>query len=154
MNRRNFLGLSGLLALVPFVGAKKALAKPRASSVGHPPCPGHSARPQSSVDDLVAEYKAWVEGDLDGHDRIVRAYKVCLGQNPEPHPLAYGTCSCVSKMPTQVQAQLDREIAQQRRLLDEGKQRMQGLLQRSEAWGQQGAPASRYKGTLPKWMTE
>ncbi len=165
MNRRNFLSISSLLALVPLVGAKKAIAAPKASSAitgrvptaraALPPWPPH-ARPQTTPDDLVAEYKAWVAGDLDDHDKAVVAYRARVGQAvPGLHPsMAYGRCSCTKEVQVQVQVQLDREIAQQRRILEENHYRMKGLLQRSARREQQGAPASRYKGTLPQWMTE
>lgn len=152
MNRRTFLNISSLLSLIPFVGAKKALAKPKSSWVGPAPCPWHSVRPQTTADDLVAEYKAWVDGDLDDHDKVVGGFRAKYSQTvPGLHPVAYGQCTCVASLGTQVQAQLDREIAQQRRYLEEGKQRMQTLLQQV---GRRSYPTSRYQGTLPKWMTE
>lgn len=156
MNRRNFLSLSGLLALVPFLGAKKALASPKASSVAQvAPCPWH-VRAQTTPDDLVAEYKAWVDSDMDDHDKAVVGYRARLDRAaPNLHPsMAYGRCTCTKEVQVQVQAQLDREIAQQRRRLEDSQSLMKGLLQMSERCGGRGGPASRYKGTLPKWMTE
>lgn len=37
MNRRNFLSLSSLLTLAPFMGAKKAVAQPQTSSMAQVP---------------------------------------------------------------------------------------------------------------------
>ena len=156
MNRRTFLNISSLLSLIPFVGAKKALAKPKSPWVGPVQCPWHSVRSQTTADDLVAEYKAWVEGDLDDHDKAVEVFRARYGQTVPglPSSMAYGKCSCVHDVGHQVRMHLDREIAVAKGRLAEHKARLKYLEHVSRIRDGHGVSPSRYQGTLPKWMTE
>ena len=40
-------------------------------------------RPQQSVDDLVAEYEAWVKDERDGHDKAVLTYREDMAARTE-----------------------------------------------------------------------
>jgi len=78
-------------------------------------------RPQVEVDDLFAEYEAWVAGNLDGHDKVVATYRERIAANSDAaHELAlrfltpdfvcsHGKCDCRSK--TSVVVQLEGRLA-------------------------------------------
>lgn len=78
-------------------------------------------RPQQGVDDLIAEYEAWVAGERDGHDQVVEDCKVRMLQRSEgAHEFAlkylqpefacsHGKCDCVK--PGAVLAQLEGRLA-------------------------------------------
>ena len=78
-------------------------------------------RPQQEVDDLVAEYEAWVAGDQDGHDRVVKDYRDEVARRSEgAHEFAlkylqpeyvcsHGQCDCGEKV--SVLTQLEGRLA-------------------------------------------
>jgi len=114
-------------------------------------------RPQITADDLVAEYKAWVTGDLDGHDKAVEQMLFAKGIRPpgvQSPSMAYGQCACVAEAQHQVRLHLDREIAVTRNRLKEQEARLKILQTSVGLRDAQGWSPGRYKGTLPKWMTE
>jgi len=74
----------------------------------HEAMPGF-ARPQESVEDLFTEYEAWVNGDLDGHDQVVKGFRETMLKRSEgAHEFAlrfldpvfvcsHGQCDCIEK---------------------------------------------------------
>jgi hypothetical protein len=84
-------------------------------------------RPQESVDDLVAEYEAWVGGDQDGHDQVVEDFRAKMAQRSEgAHEFAlkylqpeyvcsHGQCNCGEKVSVLVQLEGRLAVARGRR---------------------------------------
>lgn len=67
MNRREFFKLTALTGASLLVGAL-VKTEPQTN-------PSWFVRPQKSVADLEAEYRAWMAGNLDDHDKTVLQVK-------------------------------------------------------------------------------
>lgn len=70
MNRRRFVqGLVG--SILGFVALPLAAFRLSRQPSPQPTYQSHV----KSVDELVAEYHAWVEGNYDDHDKVINSYK-------------------------------------------------------------------------------